>query len=230
MIFASLRPYLPFLLLFALATSQVPDWPQQLLFLSEWIALAWVIQSFNRFLLNGKLSTTLGLKPRQISGLPGILACPLLHDCRHNSQGKGHLFYNTFGFLFTGWLVLLLGLEVFYIVTLFVTLVGGGLTWLFARNEDGKSHVGASGLIYGYTGFLLAYGLVARTVFPLAVTVVVALEGLGRTLEGIRPNQPPGISWEGHLFGLLSGVMAAIYLDELYNLFAQMMWEWHLRA
>ncbi|MGB3201323.1 MAG: hypothetical protein WBA99_10490, partial [Nodosilinea sp.] len=128
-----MRTYLPFLLTLAVAINVVPDWPYRLLLLSRWITAAWIIHTLNRFVFNGGITQAFGLKPRKLVGLLGILASPLLHDCGHDNRAKGHIFYNTFAFLFTGWLLLLNGFVSFYAVSLFVILFGGFLTWLLGR-------------------------------------------------------------------------------------------------
>ncbi|PSR16867.1 rhomboid family intramembrane serine protease [filamentous cyanobacterium CCP3] len=221
MLYQGLRPYLPFLLVSALAINLLADWPYRLLLLSRWVAAAWIIHALNRFVFNGGLSRTFGLKPRKLVGLPGILASPLLHDCGLDDHAKGHIFYNTFAFLFTGWLLLLNGFFSFYVVSLFVILFGGFLTWLLGR--PGTNHVGASGVINGYTGFLLIYGLVILDVYALIITFAIALERLVNTLRGLSPKQV-GVSWEMHLFSFLGGVVAAVYFERIYNWFVWLEW------
>jgi membrane associated rhomboid family serine protease len=227
MFYQGLRPYLPFLLVLVLAINLIPDWPDQLLLLSRWVAAAWVIHTLNRFAFSGGLSRMLGLKPRRVDGLPGILAGPLLHASDHDDRAKGHIFYNTFAFLFTGWLLLIGGLVSFYAVSLFVILFGGLLTWLFGRS--GSNHIGASGVIYGHTGFLLTQGLIASDIYTVSIAIAVALERLANTLRGLSPNQVD-VSWEMHFFSFLGGMVAAVYFERIYYWFVWLRWYAYLQG
>jgi membrane associated rhomboid family serine protease len=94
-------------------------------------------------------------------------------------------------------------------VTLIVTLVSGLGTWLVAPAST--LHIGASGVVFGYAAYLLARGFFDRRLRYVAVGLVVAL-GYGTTLLlGLLPQN--GISWQGHLFGALGGVLAARLLS-----------------
>ena len=140
-----------------------------------------------------------GIRPRTVAGLAGIVFAPFLHD------GFAHLLANSFPFVILGGIVLLGGLRVFWSVTLFVTLTGGLGVWLFGGRST--NHIGASGLIFGYLGFLLARGWFEKSVrWMIAACVILA--GYGGLLFGVLPIHA-GISWEGHLFGFLAGVGAA---------------------
>ncbi len=101
------------------------------------------------------------------------------------------------------------GIAAFLGVSLLVILLGGLGVWLFGASGY---HIGASGLIFGYIGYLLARGYFERSVGSLAVAVIVALV-YGGALWGVLPGQP-GISWQGHLFGAIGGVVAARALSE----------------
>ena len=92
-------------------------------------------------------------------------------------------------------------------MTVFVVLVAGSLTWLFARPDP--IHIGASILIFGYAGFLLTIGVVERSMLGILVGIVVVLLFGGTLLWGILPVAG-GVSWEGHLFGLVAGALSAI--------------------
>lgn len=140
-----------------------------------------------------------GIHPRSSWGLAGILFAPFLHG------GFEHLAVNTLPFLLLGGLVLLGGVRLFWQVTIFTILMGGFAVWLFAAKWS--NHIGASGLIFGYLGFLLARGIFERSVIWILVAGAI-LVTYGGLLMGLLPFQP-GISWEGHLFGFLSGVLVA---------------------
>ena len=111
------------------------------------VALIWVVQILD-FILPGRF-VTWGILPRTIEGLRGIIFAPILHN------GLFHVFANTIPFIVLGFLVTMYGQGTYIRVSVFVIVVGGLLTWLLARQAI---HVGASGLIMGFLGFLLARG------------------------------------------------------------------------
>ncbi|MDJ0925088.1 MAG: rhomboid family intramembrane serine protease [Acidimicrobiia bacterium] len=164
-------------------------------------AMMWVIEAFDTAVLEGRLDQQ-GIVPRTLRGLDGILWAPMLHG------GFGHLLANTLPFVVLGAFVALEGLRRWLVVTAFVVVVGGLATWLFARPA---AHVGASGLIFGYAGFLLVAGFVERSIKGIAVSIVVGLLFGGMVLRGITPVSNY-VSWESHLFGLAAGVLAAFAL------------------
>lgn len=139
-----------------------------------------------------------GIRPRQLAGLVGIATAPFLH------AGLGHLLGNTIPFLVLGGIIAASGVQRFVQVTVITALVAGLGTWLIG--PSGSDHIGASGLVFGYLGYLLARGVFARKLGQIAVGLVV-LFFYGSILWGLFPR--PGISWQGHLFGLLGGVLAA---------------------
>ena len=106
-----------------------------------------------------------------------------------------------------GALVLLRGIPRWFQVTAVVIVAGGLATWLLARSA---THIGASGVVFGYLGFLLAAGFFERSLRAITLGVVTGL-AYGGLLWGVLPTRP-GISWESHLFGLLAGGLAAWWL------------------
>ncbi|MQA16604.1 MAG: rhomboid family intramembrane serine protease [Pseudonocardiaceae bacterium] len=139
-----------------------------------------------------------GIQPRTIDGLDGVLWAPLLHD------GWQHLVANTVPVLVLGFLVLANGIRQFVAVTAVIWLVGGAGTWLTAW---GGTHIGASILVFGWMVFLLARAFYHRSAgqITLAVTLFLVWGGM---LWGVLPTTP-GVSWQGHLFGALGGLLAA---------------------
>jgi membrane associated rhomboid family serine protease len=111
---------------------------------------------------------------------------------------------NTLPFLVLGWLIMLRNTHDFLRVTLVVGLASGLGTWLFGSPG---SHIGASGVIFGYLGYLLLRGFFERRLGSISLSVLVGTL-YGSMIWGILPLQQ-GISWEGHLFGFLGGVLAA---------------------
>ncbi len=161
------------------------------------LAVLWVIEAVDQFVLGGALDQD-GIEPRQVDGLAGILWAPLLH------ASWAHLIANSLPFLVLGFLVLAGGLGQFLAVTALVWLLGGFLTWL--TGGFGVT-IGASGVIFGWLAFLLFRGLFARSGRQIALAVVLLLL-YGGVLWGVLPGTP-GVSWQAHLFGALSGVLAA---------------------
>jgi membrane associated rhomboid family serine protease len=140
-----------------------------------------------------------GIEPREGDGLIGVVAAPFLH------AGFGHLIANTVPFVVMGVVIALQGAARLLAVTAIVALVSGLGTWLIAPEDT--LHVGASGVVFGYATYLIARGFFNRSLLELGVgLVVVAIWGTA-LLGGLEPRD--GISWQGHLFGALGGVLAA---------------------
>jgi len=166
-------------------------------------AMMWLIEVLDSLAFDGRLDQQ-GIEPRTLGGLDGILWAPLLHG------GFGHLLANTFPFLVLGAFVALEGIRRWLVVTAFIVVLGGLATWLFARPAV---HVGASGLVFGYAGFLLVAGFVERSLKGIIVAVIVGVLFGGMVLQGIAPVSDY-VSWESHLFGLGAGVLAAFALAD----------------
>jgi len=165
------------------------------------LALLWGVQVFN--FLSGQRLSRWGIVPRTTSGLVGIILAPVLHN------GFGHLLANTIPMLVLSILLISFGEQIFVAVSVFVTLAGGLAVWLLASRGV---HAGASGLIFGQFGYLLAYGLVAQTVWSITVAIIVALL-YGSFIGNVLPKfkRYKRVSWEGHLSGLLAGIAAAYW-------------------
>lgn len=140
-----------------------------------------------------------GIVPRDVDGLDGVLFAPLLHG------DWPHLLGNTVPFLVLGFLALAGGVRQFVLVTAAIWIGSGVAVWLVA--ETGTYTVGASGVIFGWLAFLLVRGFFARSWRQIALAVVL-FAVWGGILLGVLPGQY-GVSWQGHLFGALFGVLAA---------------------
>lgn len=145
-----------------------------------------------------------GIRPRDGEGLLGILAAPLLHG------GWEHLGANTVPALVLGFLTLATGLARGLAATAVIWLAGGLAVWLVAGS--GSVHIGASGLIFGWITYLAVQGFVDRKPAEIVIGLVVLLV-YGSVLWGVLPGTP-GVSWQGHLFGALAGVLAAVVVSE----------------
>ena len=146
--------------------------------------------------------TKFGIIPRTTNGLIGVFTAPFLHG------GIRHLLSNTIPLI-----TLLIVLNTIYptktlAVFLFVTLAGGMLVWIFGRDAN---HIGASGLIYGLVAFLIVNGILEKKYIPILVSIGIGVV-YGGLIWGIFPSVRSYISWEGHLFGAVSGVLIAFLL------------------
>lgn len=157
----------------------------------------WVTFVVNTML--GGALTQFGIIPRTTEGLRGILFAPFLHG------NLSHLIANTVPFLALGWMVMLRDARHFVPVTLFAMLGAGLAAWTLGA--PGSVHIGASGVVFGYLGFLLLAGVYTRSFWSIVLSLVSAALWGGLVL-GIAPNQP-GISWQAHLGGFVGGILAA---------------------
>ena len=140
-----------------------------------------------------------GIQPREVDGLPGIAFAPFLH------AGFGHLIGNTVPFLLLGAAIALAGLARVAAVTAIVIVIGGVGTWLVG--PENTVHVGASGVVFGYAAYLMSRAFWTRRLIDVGLGLLV-LAVYGTTLLfGLVPT--PGVSWQGHLFGAIGGVVAA---------------------
>lgn len=161
------------------------------------VAAIWIVGLTDMLAFGGQLKA-FGILPRTERGLAGIVLAPFLHG------GINHLIANTSGIFVFGGIVLLRSEAHFWMVTLIGAVTSGLGTWLFGRPAF---HVGASGVLFAYFGYLLFIGWIERRMGSLLLSLLVLLLW-GSTLFGVLPTQS-SISWEGHLFGLLGGVCAA---------------------
>jgi len=176
------------------------DRTNALLFLGAMIALMWITEVID--VIDGHRLDQFGIHPRDVGGLPEIVAAPFLH------VGFGHLISNTVPFAIMGVAIALGGLARVAIVTALVGLVSGLGTWLIAPSNT--IHLGASGLVFGYATYLVSRGIISRRMTDLAVgAFVVVIWGIG-LLQGLLPQDR--ISWQAHLFGAIGGVCAASIL------------------
>ncbi|MBD1809395.1 rhomboid family intramembrane serine protease [Microcoleus sp. FACHB-SPT15] len=169
--------------------------------LGGFVATIWVLEFVDVFL--GGALNRYGILPRNLIGLRGILFAPFLHG------NFAHLIANTIPFLTLGWFVMLRETSDFFVVTGITMLVSGLGVWLIGSSG---LHIGASGVVFGYLGFLLARGYFERNIPSILLSVIVGFL-YGGAIWGVLPTQP-GVSWEGHLFGFIGGVIAARFLSQ----------------
>jgi membrane associated rhomboid family serine protease len=152
-----------------------------------------VIIDFNQF----------GIIPRRTEGLKGILFAPFLHG------DFGHLMSNTVPMLVLTTVLFWFYRRVALRVLLLSTIMGGTLVWIFGRSAF---HIGASGVVFALVGFLIASGIFRKKIKALLIAIIIFLL-YGGVVWGVLPTQP-GVSWESHLFGFISGIFLAYVFRE----------------
>lgn len=150
--------------------------------------------------MNHRLDADGGIRPRSLGGLDGIVFAPFLH------ANFLHLYGNSVPLILTGTFVLAGGGKRFLKVTAFITIISGIGVWLFAPAHSVT--IGASGVIFGYLGYLFARGIVERDWWNIAVALLIGLL-YGWQFSGLVPGEK-SISWQAHVFGLLGGLVAAV--------------------
>lgn len=163
------------------------------------LGIFWLTFAVNTVL--GGLLFQFGIIPRSITGLRGIVFAPFLHG------NLEHLLANTLPFVALGWMVMLRDARHFVPVTLF-SMIGAGL-FAWTLGAPGSVHIGASGVVFGYLGFLLLAGVYTRSFGSMVLSLITA--GLwGGLILGIAPGAT-GISWQSHMGGFVGGALAARY-------------------
>ena len=161
------------------------------------VLIAWLIEIADQvFGFIGLPLEALGIRPRNIFGLVGVFLSPWLHG------DWGHLINNSLSFLILGYVMILAEGKRFFWTTFLLMVISGLGTWLIGRGNS--LHIGASGLIYGYFGYLLLRAWTERKPRWLIVGVLVAIFYGGMVL-GVLPTQGD-VSWEAHLCGFLGGL------------------------
>ncbi|MGW1881307.1 rhomboid family intramembrane serine protease [Streptomyces sp. NPDC001970] len=162
-----------------------------------WVALLWLLEVVD--LATGHSLDPYGITPREVGELRDIVPAAFLHF------GFDHLTANTFPLLVLGFLAALGGIRRFLGVVATVVLASGLGVWL--TSPEGSLTLGASGVVFGLFGYVLVRGFVDRSAVDVVVGLLVAAF-YGSILWGVLPTAS-GVSWQGHLFGLLGGVAAA---------------------
>jgi membrane associated rhomboid family serine protease len=184
------------------ATSADPTrgWVRAAGVVAAFVALLWVIEIVDA-VTAGDLDRY-GIEPRSEDGLVGIAVAPLLHS------GWTHLEANSVPLLVLGLIVAVVSTARFFGVIAWTWVVSGLGVWLVAPSNSVT--VGASGLVFGLLAYLLVVGFLERRAIGILVSVGVFLL-YGGVLLGVLPGEP-GVSWQGHLFGAVGGVLAAYHL------------------
>jgi membrane associated rhomboid family serine protease len=167
------------------------------------IAVIWILQVFN-WAAGYRLDSEFGVLPQHVSRLPEIFTAPFLHFSWQHIEG------NTVPLFVLGVLAAYRSLTKFLLATLIIAVTSGLAVWLFQSGNE--LTVGASGLIFGYFGYVVIRGFIDRNLFDIGVGVVAG--ALYWTILQVAIPGTPGISWIGHLGGLLGGVIAAWVLRD----------------
>jgi membrane associated rhomboid family serine protease len=161
------------------------------------VGLMWASEFLDTFF--GGMLDRYGIEARDSDGLIGIVTAPFLH------AGFGHLISNTIPLLMMGAIIAASGAAHLLGVTAVVALVSGVGTWL--TSPPGVITVGASGLVFGYATYLIVRGIFNRSLGQLLIGILVVVVWGGALFGGLLPQ--PGISWQGHFFGAVGGVVSA---------------------
>lgn len=182
------------------------EFKYQVAILGTFLAIFWGVETIDWLVFQGHLDR-FGIIPQNPIGLRGILLAPFLHG------NFTHLAANTIPFLTLGWLVMVQRTRDFGYVTAITMLVGGLGVWIFGAPQS--VHIGASILIFGYLGFLLSRGYFQRNPASISLSLL-ALFFYGSAIGGIFPTDP-GVSWQGHLFGFIGGIIAARRISRRFS-------------
>jgi membrane associated rhomboid family serine protease len=163
------------------------------------IAVMWFLRILDALVPGSGSAAGHGIIPRSWIGLEGIPVAPFIHI------DFEHLLANSVPLMILGALVLLRGVMEFLFVVLASVLVGGIGTWLFGAGD--AQHVGASGIVFGLFGYLIFRTAFDRRLSSAVITVIVAVAYGTAMAWSIIPEE--GISWSGHFFGFIGGLLAA---------------------
>ena len=143
-----------------------------------------------------------GVRPRELTGLVGIPLAPFLHG------SFSHLAENSLPFFVLAWLTLLGGVRRFLLVSVGIALLSGLGVWIFGMPRT--VHIGLSGVIFGYLGYLLARGWYERKLPAIVIALLVGITYLGMLTQLVSVKAH--ISWTAHGFGFLGGIVMAAVL------------------
>jgi membrane associated rhomboid family serine protease len=169
-----------------------------LIVMGAFLGVIWLLQLVN--VADGyRLDSEFGILPEHLSRLPDIFTAPFLHFSWQHIEG------NSVPLFVLGVLAAYRSIARFFLVSLIVAVTSGLAVWLFQSGNE--LTVGASGLIFGYFGYVLVRGFFDRSVVDIVVGLVAGV--LYWTILEVAIPGTPGVSWIGHVGGLVGGVLAA---------------------
>ena len=163
------------------------------------LALMWFVRLLDSFTPAGFSAAGYGIVPRSWDGLSGIAAAPFIHS------SWAHLIANTIPFAVLGSFILINGAGEFLFVFFVTGLIAGAGTWLFGAPNT--QHVGASGIVLGFMGFLLFRSAFDRKLTSAIITIAVAVLYASALATSLVPRED--VSWTNHCFGFIGGIVAA---------------------
>ncbi len=185
------------------AADPTRDWVRAFVVSVGFVAVLWVVEIADALTPRQSLDRY-GIAPRSEDGLLGIALAPFLHG------GFTHLEANSLPLLVLGFLVAVVSIARYVAVLAWSWVVSGLGVWLVAPSSS--ITVGASGLVFGLLTYLLIAGFLERSAIRILVGIGVFF-AYGGILLGVLPGTP-GVSWQGHFFGAVGGVLAAYHLVE----------------
>lgn len=160
------------------------------------LLVIWAIHIFRMFI--SPVKYRMGVFPREIDGLIGIITSPLAHS------DFGHLISNSLPMLVLMTILFLFYKRIAWPSFISIYILTGVAVWLLARPVY---HIGASGVVYGLVSFIFWLGIFRRNIKSIILSLVIVILYSGY-FYGVLPNQE-GISWESHLFGGVVGIIVA---------------------
>ncbi|MFE6867989.1 rhomboid family intramembrane serine protease [Kitasatospora sp. NPDC057692] len=167
------------------------------------LAVIWAVQVAN-WLDDYRLSYEYGMNSGRLTELPDMLTMPLLHF------GWDHIEANSWPLFAFGFLAAYRGMKRFLLATVLIVVASGLTVWFF--EQPGVVTAGASGVVYGYFGYVVLRGVFDRNLVDTVIGVVVAAV-YSYLLLGVLPSAQ-GVSWLGHLGGLIGGLVGAWLLRD----------------
>ncbi|MDD4109411.1 MAG: rhomboid family intramembrane serine protease [Prolixibacteraceae bacterium] len=165
---------------------------------AAFVVAFWIVEITEQTI--SKSFVTLGIYPLHLKGLPGILFGPFIHS------GFNHLMSNSIPFFILFFALIYFYRRISYRIFIMLYFLSGITVWLAGREAW---HIGASGVVYALASFHFISGIIRSDVRLLTLSVVVVFL-YGGLIWGLFPIDR-GISWEGHLWGAVSGMALAVY-------------------
>lgn len=169
----------------------------------QFLFIIWAIFLLDMFLINISFCKY-GILPRNVNGLIGIITSTFLH------ANLAHIISNSILLVFLLYISIVFFNKETKSAIILIIFISGSLVWLFGRQGY---HVGASSLIYGLTGFLTFFGIFKKSIVPIVIGIFVGLTYGTTMIMGLLPIFQ-SVSWEGHLFGGIAGVISAKMLSK----------------